>query len=133
MHRRSEVEPLPLDTELERTLRNLKKVRVVEAVTMVDQEGTNQLVRAEPTAERPQRQRTMEDFWMPVIRNEYSTVRQPPSQANNFELKLALITMVQQHQFTGHPNEDPNEHLGRFMRMTNTVKLNGVNPNIIKL
>ena len=53
--------------------------------------------------------------------------------ANNFELKPALITMVQQHQFTGHPTEDPNEHLGRFLRMANTVKLNGVRPEVIKL
>ena len=42
MHRRLEVELLPLDTELERTLRNLKKVRVVEAVVMAEQEETNQ-------------------------------------------------------------------------------------------
>ena len=41
--------------------------------------------------------------------------------------------MVQQHQFTGHPSEDPNEHLGRFQRMANIVKLNGVNLDIIKL
>ena len=52
---------------------------------------------------------------------------------NNFELKPALITMVQQHQFTGHPTEDLNEHLGRFFRMANTVKLNGVRPEVIKL
>ena len=41
--------------------------------------------------------------------------------------------MVHQHQFIGHPSEDPNEHLGRFMRMANTVKLNGVNLDDIKL
>ena len=41
--------------------------------------------------------------------------------------------MGQEHQFTGHPSEDPNEHLGIFLRMANTIKLNGVNPNIIKL
>ena len=41
--------------------------------------------------------------------------------------------MVQQHQFTGHPTEDPNEHLGRFLRMANTVKLNGVRLEVIKL
>ena len=41
--------------------------------------------------------------------------------------------MVQQHQFTGHPNEDPNEHQGRFVRMANIFKLNGVNSYIIKL
>ena len=75
----------------------------------------------------------MEEFWRPIIQEEYSAVRQPPIEANNFELKLALITMVQQHQFTGHPSEDPNEHLGRFMRMENIVKLNGVRPDVIKL
>ena len=75
----------------------------------------------------------MEDFWTPVIQEEYSTVRQPVVEANNFELKPALITMVQQNQFTGHPTEDPNEHLGRFFRMANTVKLNGVRPEVIKL
>ena len=75
----------------------------------------------------------MEDFWRPSIQGEYSTVRQPPIGANNFELKPALITMVQQHQFTGHPSEDPNEHMERFMRMANTVKLNGVKPEVSRL
>ena len=75
----------------------------------------------------------MEDFWRPIIQEEYSVVRQPAIEANNFELKPALITMVQQHQFTCHPSKDPNENMGRFMRMTNTVKLNGVRPEVIKL
>ena len=60
-------------------------------------------------------------------------MRQPSIEANNFELKSTLITMVQQHQFIGHPSEDPNEHLGRFMKMANTVKLNRVRPDVIKL
>ena len=75
----------------------------------------------------------MEDFWRPSIINEYSIVRQPPIEANNFEWMSTLITIVQQHQFIGHPSEDPNEHLGRFLRKSNTVKLNGVNPNVIRL
>ena len=41
--------------------------------------------------------------------------------------------MVQQHQFTGHPSEDPNEHMGRFMRMAITVKLNGVRLEVTRL
>ena len=48
-------------------------------------------------AERPQRQRTMEDFWRPIIRDEYFAIRQPVIEVENFELKLALITMVQKH------------------------------------
>ena len=75
----------------------------------------------------------MEDFWKPVIRDDYSAVMQPAFEANNFELKSALITMVLQNRFTSHPNEDPNEHMGRFIRMANTVKLNGVRLDVIKL
>ena len=41
--------------------------------------------------------------------------------------------MVQQNQFVGHLTEDPNEHIGKFLRMANTVKLNGVRPEVIKL
>ena len=87
----------------------------------------------EEEAERTQRTSTMEDFWRPIIQDEYSVVRQLAIEANNFELKPALITMVQQHQFNGHPYEDPNEHMGRFMRMANTVKLNRVRLEVIKL
>ena len=79
MHRKPEAELLSLDTELERTLRNLKKVRVTETIAMVDQEGIDQHVLVEPTTQRPQRQRTMGDIWRPVIRNDYSTIRQPPN------------------------------------------------------
>ena len=84
-------------------------------------------------ARRPPMTDTMEDFWRPIIQEEYSTIRQPAVDTNNFELKPALITMVQQHQFTGHPTEDPNEHLSRFLKMPNIVKLNGVRPEVIKL
>ena len=100
---------------------------------MANQIEILQTIPKEEEVERPQRPDTMEKFRRPIIQEEYSAMRQPPIEANNFELKPALITMVQQHQFTGHPSEDPNEHLGRFMRMANTVKLNGVRPNVIKL
>ena len=96
-------------------------------------ERIDQTVEQETTIERPPIQDTMEDFWRPVIQAEYSAVRQPAVEANNFELKPALITMVQQNQFTGHPTEDPNEHLERFLRMANTVKLNCVKTEVIKL
>ena len=48
MNRRPKAEPHPLDTKLERTLKNLKKVRIVGAVAMVEQEGTDQHVPIEP-------------------------------------------------------------------------------------
>ena len=42
MHQRSEAELLPLDTNIDKTLRNLKKVREIEKVAMVEQREVNQ-------------------------------------------------------------------------------------------
>ena len=132
MHRKQNIDLIPADTELEKTLRSLRKIKKAENSTMAD-ERQEQNDEHREAARRPPITETMEDFWRPIIQDEYSAIRQPAVEANNFELKPALITMVQQHQFTGHPTEDPNEHLGRFLRMANTVKLNGVRPEVIKL
>ena len=53
MHRRQKVELLPLDIEMEKTLRNLKKVRVAEAITMAEQRQGNQNIPVVATT-RPQ-------------------------------------------------------------------------------
>ena len=132
MHRKQNSNLIPADTELEKTLRSLRKIKKAENATMADKRQDQNEVHGE-AVRRPPIADTMEDFWKPIIQDEYSAIRQPTIDANNFELKPTLITMVQQHQFTGHPTEDPNEHLGRFLRMANTVKLNGVRPEVIKL
>ena len=132
MHRKQNTDLIPADTELEKTLRSLRKIKKAENSTMAD-ERQEQNDEHREAARRPPITETMEDFWRPIIQDEYSAIRQPAVEANNFELKPALITMVQQHQFTGHPTEDPNEHLGRFLIMANTVKLNGVRSEVIKL
>ena len=135
MHRRPEADLLPLDTEIERTLQNLGRITSAKSRNMANQRERLQAIskEEEEEVERPQRPNTMEEFCRPIIQEEYSFVRQPPIEANNFQLKPTLITIMQQHQFTGHPSEDPNEHIGRFMRMANIVKLNGVRPNVIKI
>ena len=132
MHRKQDSDLIPADTKLERTLRSLRKTKRAENAALAD-ERHDQTEEQRTAARRPPIIDTMEDFWRPIIQEEYSAIRQPTVDANNFELKLALITMVQQHQFTGHPTEDLKEHLGRFLRMANTVKLNGVRPEVIKV
>ena len=131
MHRKSETDLLPLDTEIERTLQNLRRITSAESRNMENQREILMAIseeEEEKEVERNQWLNTMEDFWRLIIQDEYFAVRQPAIEANNFELKPALITMVQQHQFTEHPSEDPNEHMWRFLRMANIVKLNGVRP-----
>ena len=54
MHRKQEADLLPLDTELERTLRNLKKVRTLEEAVMAEQREGNQDIPIVAT-DRPQK------------------------------------------------------------------------------
>ena len=56
-----------------------------------------------------------------------------PIYANNFELKPALISMVQRHQFGGHSSKNPNGHLAYFLELVHTVKVNGVPHDVIKM
>ena len=122
MHMKQDFDLILAYTELERTLRSLRKKNIAENTVMAD-ERHDQKEEQRTAARRPPITNTMEDFWRPIIQEEYSTIRQPTVHANNFELNPALIIMVQQHQFTGHPTEDLNEHLGKFIRMENTLKL----------
>ena len=68
------------------------------------EEKLNGAVNQEFAAEVPQEQDTMEDLWKSFIQDKYLAVKQPLLavkqpliDANNFELKPALITMVQQN------------------------------------
>ena len=56
MHRKPKAELLPLDTKLERTLRNMRKVKSVESTTMTDQRERMQPIPKKAEAERPLRQ-----------------------------------------------------------------------------
>ena len=62
-----------------------------------------------------------------------SSIRKPTIQSNNFELKTGLVQMVQQHQFGGTAAEDPTEHLSSFQEICDTVKMNGVTSEAIRL
>ena len=76
MHRKPEADMLPLDTEIERTLQNLRKIKVAESTSMENQRERLQVIPEEEEEEkRTQRPNTMEDFWRPIIQEEYSAVR----------------------------------------------------------
>ena len=94
MHRKPDSDLLPADTELERTFISLRKTKRAENSAMAD-ERHDQTKEHRTAARRPPITDIMEDFWRPIIQEEYSSIRQPIVDANNFELKPALITMVQ--------------------------------------
>ena len=99
---------------------------------MIDQ-GIDSEANQECTAKVFKEHDTMENLWNSFIHNKYSAIKPPAINANDFELKPALITMVQQNQFVGHSTENPNEHLGRFLRIAGTIKVSGVKPEAIQL
>ena len=93
MHRKKDLDLLPTYTELERTLKSLRKTKRAENAAMED-ERHDQTEEQRTAARRSPMTDTMEDFWRPIIQEEYSAIRHPTVDANNFELKPALITMV---------------------------------------
>ena len=118
---------------MERTLKELQKdKRKLKTAAMTD-EGLNSATNKECAAEICKEQNTMENLWKSFIQDKYLAVRQLAIDVNDFELNPALIRMVQQNQFTGHSTKNPNEHLGRFLRIANSIKLNGVRSEVIQL
>ena len=62
-----------------------------------------------------------------------SSIRRPPIQANNFELKVVTLQMLQNIMFHGLPSENPNMHLTNFIEVCGTIKYNGVTEEALKL
>ena len=118
---------------MERTLKELQKDRRKLKTAAMTDEGLNIATNKECAAKVLKEQNTMEDSWKSFVQDKYLAVRQPAIDVDDFELNPALIRMVQQNQFTGHPTENPNEHLGRFLRIANSIKLNGVRSEVIQL
>ena len=76
--------------------------------------------------------RAMKDYLAPNLQGCSSSIVRPPVQANNFELKMSLIQFMQQNcQFAGLPNKDPNEHLNNFLKICDTMKINGATDDAI--
>ena len=63
----------------------------------------------------------LEEFALPptVIQ---SVISRPPIQANNFELKVVTLQLLQGIQFHGLLSEDPNTHLTSFLEVCDNVK-----------
>ena len=74
----------------------------------------------------------LEEFALPhtVVQ---TTIRRPPIQAMNFELKSVTLQMLQNILFHGLPNENPNMHFINFLKVYDTIKYNGVTEEALGL
>ena len=76
---------------------------------------------------------TLGDYATPTSDGCSSSIVRPPIPANNFEIKPALLHLVQQDQFGGSDLEDPNLHIASFLQLCDTIKMNGVPEDAIRL
>ena len=60
-------------------------------------------------------------------------IRRPAIEENNFELKSITFQLLQNIQFMGLPNEDPNTLISNFLEVCDTVKYNRVSDDAICL
>ena len=77
---------------------------------------------------------SLRDYARPSLDGIGYSIRRPPVQANNFEIKPAIIQMILNTvQFGGLAHEDPNSHLANFLEICDTIKYNGVSDDAIRL
>ncbi|XP_061366312.1 uncharacterized protein LOC133314519 [Gastrolobium bilobum] len=78
-------------------------------------------------------QRTLGDYMNPAVIPPIGSVVRPTVESNNFELKPALVHLVQKEQFAGTSAEDPYLHIENFLLLSDTVKINEVSRDAILL
>ena len=69
--------------------------------------------------------RTLMEYAQPSIDRTASCIRKLVVQANNFELKLSYVNMIQNSvQFHGLPSEDPNLYIAYFLEICDMFRVN---------
>jgi len=68
--------------------------------------------------------RTLKEYATPYTEEPQAIIVYPTVEGNNFEIKPALLNLVQQNQFSGSPVEDRNLHISTFLRLSGTLKAN---------
>src|ERR1043165_5884370 len=138
--RSSKGELVPLNLEIERSCRDNRRKKMADDQQqrqIHELQAQLEALRRENEARQPppnQDEVAMTDLLAPHRPRNRAGVVVPRIQANNFELKSSIIQMVQSFgQFTGGAHENPSDHLDRFLQVADTVKMNGVSEDIIRL
>nr|GEW05651.1 reverse transcriptase domain-containing protein [Tanacetum cinerariifolium] len=78
--------------------------------------------------------RTMEELCQPTLNGRGGPITPIAIQATNFRLKNDMIQQVQNScQFHGLPGDDANKHLDKFLQVTQSIKVNGVTDDTLRL
>jgi hypothetical protein len=115
----------------ESLVRRVRPCVIIPQKFLLNQE-TNTVDPIDNTSLAPMAERTIREFSAPSNTN----VPTRPTTVvgdGNFELKPALINMVQANPLSGKPNEDANAHLQHFLEVCWTFTIRGVTDDAIRL
>src|SRR6187397_1530211 len=83
---------------------------------------------AEPPPQRP-----LKELGTPGAYRASSGIAPPVTQANDFEILPAMINLIERRQYSGAKHDSPLAHLNEFEKYCNTIKVNGVTQEFIRL
>ncbi|XP_073277634.1 uncharacterized protein [Primulina huaijiensis] len=76
----------------------------------------------------------MLEYAQPSLDGARPSIVRPTVRANQFEIKPAIIQMIQNTvQFGGNTLDDPNTHIADFLEICDTFKFNGVSDDAVRL
>lgn len=124
---------MPYDPDLNKMLREIKKSLKKNQANQENKVDTSETIEDMADNER-NNTRPLRDYALPQVTGAQSVIRRPTIEANNFEIKLAILNMIQNSvQFDGFPQDDPHIHITNFLEICDTFRLNGVSSEAIRL
>jgi len=155
MHRSPTDNLVPLDLEIEATLRRnrVERRRILlqdRTITSILEEETHfsdslspdspssresatQLPETTIMADKQHQRITLEDYSSSLVPKFFTSIACLEVQVHNINYPHSLIHLMQGNLFQGLPNEDPYAHLEMFIEICNTVKIDGVLDKAIRL
>ena len=119
-------ELVPLDSEIERTLTQLRtQNKEISKTPTMDRppQGINQNF--------PEMAESLREHFLPNAYIPHMAIRPPTLGNTNFEIKPSVISMLP--SFYGRTNENPHNHLNEFIEICSTIQKGGVSDDVVKL
>src|ERR1044072_6816947 len=119
---------------LERIRREIEERLRAEYTRTDEARPQEALLRATQEIEQEEANRSLRDLTAPAMSYDYpGSIAPQGERVYNFELRPNFINLISQHQYGGSMTEDPHAHLERLIRNCNTMRLNNVSTEVIRL